>query len=83
MIRTSIVMKEESRLDRSAACRLVQEASAFACTLTLETPRGVVNAKSMLGLLSLAMNQPTSMTLVADGPDEEAASRRMAELMAR
>ena len=40
-----------------------------------------VNAKSLLGVLSLGIVKGTTISLIADGPDEEAAINALVELI--
>ena len=42
-----------------------------------------MNAKSLLGVLSLGITRGTEIELVADGPDEEAALEALIELVSK
>ena len=62
------------------AALLAQTASAE-CRLTLERDYMVLNAKSMLGLLSHSFLGDCLFTLVADREDEQAAVKALLELL--
>ena len=68
-------------LTRSRAAEIVQAASAYEAHLMIELDQRIVNAKSVLGLLSLSNAETRQATLVADGPDEEAASEAVIRLL--
>lgn len=74
MIQSDIDLKRLLPFTRANAARLAQTASRFTCRLTLECEGKVINAKSMLGLLSLPPELPMRLSLVADGEDEQAAT---------
>jgi phosphotransferase system HPr (HPr) family protein len=62
----------------------VQLAGKFQSSVQVIRPDGQrIDGKSMLGLLSLAAEQGTELTLEVTGPDAEAALPVLAELMAR
>ena len=42
---------------------------------------GMVDAKSLLGILSLGITKGTTINLIADGPDEEEAVSALVELI--
>ena len=48
-------------------------------TIWIEVDNRRVNAKSLLGVLSLGLTKGTTVTLMADGPDEESAIEALAE----
>ena len=56
--------------------------------MSLRVPSGLrseerrVNAKSLLGVLSLGIVKGTEITLIANGPDEEEAVEALATLLA-
>ncbi len=67
--------------DRVSAALLAQTASRFEANLMLERDRVLLNAKSMLGLLSHHSFGDGSFTLVADGVDEQAAVDALMDLI--
>ena len=52
---------------------LVQVASRFDSSVYLETEGKKVNAKSIMGMMSLGLDQGEEVTVIAEGADEEAA----------
>ena len=73
MIRRPITFPEHAPLTRSLAAEVVQAASQFEARVMIQREQKIVNAKSMLGLLSLGTDDQSRMVLVAEGVDEEAA----------
>ncbi|NLI68325.1 MAG: HPr family phosphocarrier protein [Bacilli bacterium] len=66
-----VVLKDG--LQARTAARFVQEANRFSSELFLEKDGKRVNAKSIMGLMSLAITNGETVTLIAEGPDEEIA----------
>ncbi len=74
MIRKPLIFPENAPLTRAMAAEVVQTASSFDARVMIMHDQKVVNAKSMLGLLSLSADDRTDMVLMAEGADEEAAA---------
>lgn len=66
-----VVLKDG--LQARTAARFVQEANRFSSELFLEKDGKRVNAKSIMGLMSLAITNGETVTLIAEGSDEEIA----------
>ena len=81
MIKRQIALSVDSALTRNRAVRLVQAANLFQSRLMIEQGSRLISAKSMLGLLSLNMERQESVTLCADGPDEQEAVECLASLL--
>lgn len=62
------------------AALLVKAAAAFSCEIFLEKNGVKVNAKSIMGLLTLEGNHGAKLRIHARGPDAEAAIGVLAEL---
>ncbi|MGM9926262.1 MAG: HPr family phosphocarrier protein [Bacillus sp. (in: firmicutes)] len=73
MIEKKAEVRLKTGLQARPAAIFVQEASHFACDVFLEKDGKKVNAKSIMGLMSLAIGTGTVITLCADGKDEEKA----------
>lgn len=69
-------------LSRRGAAQLAQLASRFDCRVMIEHDQKLVNAKSMLGLLSLNAEDQARLCLVVDGPDEQQAADAVLALIA-
>ena len=59
----------------------IQKANEFKSSIWVEKEERRVNAKSLLGVLSLGIVQGTVIQLIADGPDAEEAVEAVAELL--
>jgi phosphotransferase system HPr (HPr) family protein len=64
------------------AAKLVQTVLQYASDVQVNVNSQKVNAKSILGLLTLAAAQGTHMTVTAQGPDAEKAMNAVRELVA-
>jgi catabolite repression HPr-like protein len=73
MVEKQVEVKLKTGLQARPAALFVQEANRFSSEIFLEKDGKKVNAKSIMGLMSLAISKGTSITLVADGSDEEEA----------
>ena len=59
----------------------IQKANEYKSSIWVEKDDRRVNAKSLLGVLSLGIVKGTAINLIADGPDEEAAINALVELI--
>lgn len=59
----------------------IQKANEFKSSIWVEKDDRRVNAKSLLGVLSLGIVKGTAINLIADGADEEAAISALVELI--
>ena len=75
------VVKCESGLHNKQATYFIQKANEFKSTILVEKEERRVNAKSLLGILSLGITKGTTINLIADGPDEEEAVAALVELI--
>ena len=71
MKRTAVVEIPEDQLDRTATS-FIKAASGFSCYLSITRARHSINAKSLLGFLSLMQNGG-AVELTAEGVDAEEA----------
>ncbi len=76
------VVNNQVGLHARPATFFIQKANSYKCSLWVEKGDRRVNAKSLLGVLSLGIVQGMSITLVADGPDEDSALDGLEELIA-
>lgn len=82
MIKTEVDLASYARMDRIRAARIAQTAARYEARLTFEREGMVLNAKSMLGLLSNRMTENSgAMLLVADGTDEREATDAVVQAM--
>jgi phosphocarrier protein len=59
----------------------IQKANEFKSSIWVEKDERRVNAKSLLGVLSLGIVKGTEITLIAEGPDDKAALEALAALV--
>jgi phosphocarrier protein len=70
MISRSITIRNSVGLHARPATFFVQKANSFKSSIWVEKEDCRVNAKSLLGVLSLGITKDTAITLIADGFDE-------------
>ncbi len=80
MTQEQVTITNKLGLHARAAAKLVHAASAFESEIYVGTEHEEVNAKSILGILTLAANNGTPLNVRADGADEEAAVRAIVEM---
>lgn len=73
MISRSVTIKNSHGLHARPATFFIQEANSYKCSIWVEKEDCRVNAKSLLGVLSLGIVKGTTITIIADGADEAAA----------
>lgn len=81
LVEKSIEVKLKAGLQARAASIFVQEASRYSSEIFLERDGRKVNAKSIMGLMSLAIGPDTQINLSADGEDEEEAIAALSKLI--
>lgn len=59
----------------------IQKANEYKCSIWVEKDERRVNAKSLLGVLSLGVVKGTTINLIADGVDEKEAVEGLIELI--
>ena len=73
MFNKDVVVRCESGLHNKQATYFVQKANEFESNIWLESGSRKMNAKSLLGIMSLGIVTGSAVTLSAMGPDAEAA----------
>ena len=76
-----VVITNASGLHARPATFFIQKANCYKSTILIEKDDRKVNAKSLLGVLSLGIAQGMKITLIADGQDEEAAINGLVSLV--
>ena len=71
MLKKEVEIVNKLGLHARAAALLVQEATKFRAEIFIEYKNQNVNAKSILGVMMLAVSQGQVVTLKTDGDDEE------------
>jgi phosphocarrier protein len=83
MLEKEIVVSNKLGLHARASAKLVQLVQGFKSTVWLISKGREVNAQSIMGVMMLAAGIGTSLTIRADGPDEDAALKEVVALFDR
>ena len=81
MITKEIVINNQVGLHARPATFFIQKANEFKSSIWVEKEDRRVNAKSLLGVLSLGIVKGTAVTIIADGADEDEAIVTLSELI--
>lgn len=74
MIKTPVVVKHENGMDGRPIALLVQEASQYASRIYIQLGEKKINAKSIMGMMSLNLTEGEEVTVLTEGEDEEKAA---------
>ncbi len=83
MFNKEIVVRCESGLHNRQATYFVQKANEFDCNIWIESGNRKMNAKSLLGIMSMGIITGATVTLTAQGADAQAAVLALEELLLR
>ena len=83
MFNKEVLVRCESGLHNKQATYFVQKANEFESSIWLESGNRRMNAKSLLGIMSLGIVTGSTVTLTASGPDAEAAVNALEVLLQR
>lgn len=81
MISRSVTINNSVGLHARPATFFVQKANCYKSSIWVEKEDCRVNAKSLLGVLSLGISKGTDITIIADGNDEAEAIDGLATLV--
>lgn len=73
MTKKNVQICLENGLEAGLVALLVQEASKYDSKVYILSGEKRVNAKSIMGMMSLSLNNGEELTVTAEGEDEEAA----------
>ena len=82
MLTREVTINNQVGLHARPATFFIQKANEFKSSIWIEKDDRKVNAKSLLGVLSLGIVKGTTVNLVADGSDEKDALNTLATLIA-
>jgi phosphocarrier protein len=82
MTSRSVTVVNALGLHARAAARFVQLAARFTAQVRVARDGKVMDGKSIMGILLLAAARGTTITISADGADEQAAVNALADLVA-
>ena len=77
MVSGEVKVNNAVGLHARPATFFIQRANSFKSSIWVEKDDRRVNAKSLLGVLSLGIVKGTDITIVADGPDEDEAVKSL------
>lgn len=77
MIKKTVTISNRNGLEARPIAMLVQKASQFNSNIYIEVGTKKVNAKSIMGMMSLSVCGGEQFVVVADGADEEAAVKEI------
>lgn len=81
MVTKEVVINNQVGLHARPATFFIQKANEFKSSIWIEKEERRVNAKSLLGILSLGIVGGTSIRIIADGADEQQAVDALVELV--
>ncbi|MBE6916260.1 MAG: HPr family phosphocarrier protein [Ruminococcaceae bacterium] len=81
MCSKEVIINNQIGLRARPATFFIQKANEFKCSIQVEREERRVNAKSLLGVLSLGIVKGTKILLIADGADENEAINALVELI--
>lgn len=81
MYTQEITVNNEVGLHARPATFFIQKANEYKSSIWVEKDNRRVNAKSLLGVLSLGITKGLNITIVAEGSDEEDAVTDLVELI--
>ena len=81
MIRREVTIQNTIGLHARPATFFIQKANTYKCSIWVEKDDCRVNAKSLLGILSLGITKGTTITIIADGSDEADAVKGLSDLI--
>ena len=83
MFKKEVIVRCDSGLHNKQVTYFVQKANEFRSNIWLESDNRKMNAKSLLGIMSLGIVTGANVTLSASGADEEAAVNALEVLLQR
>ena len=83
MFNKEVIVRCESGLHNKQVTYFVQKANEFRSSIWLESENRRMNAKSLLGIMSLGIVTGAAVTLSADGSDEVEAVNALESMLQR
>jgi catabolite repression HPr-like protein len=83
MVEKKVVVNLHTGLHARPAALFVQEANKFSSEIFVVKDTKKVNAKSIMGIMSLAVSKGTEITITADGADAEEAVNALAKIVSK
>jgi len=83
MIETKVEIKNKAGLHTRPAATIVKLASKYKCDFYLTKDGLHINGKSIIGVMTLAAEMGSEITLTFDGPDEKEAAEEIVDFFNR
>lgn len=80
-MKKSVVIRMQGEFEARPIANLVQTANKYASQIYLEVEQKRVNAKSIMGMMSLALMNGDTIVLDVQGEDEEEAANALAKFL--
>ena len=77
MVKKTVTVRREVGLEARPIAILVQKASQFSSRVYIEVGTKSINAKSIMGMMSLHVGSGDEVVVVTEGADEVAAANEM------
>lgn len=74
MIKKAVTIQNNMDMEDRPIAHLVQEASQYASQIYIEIDNKRINAKSIMGMMSLRLQKGENITVIAEGADEAEAA---------
>ena len=81
MIRQAVTIQAEEGIGARVTAKIVQIANEFNSRVFIEIGTKTINAKSIMGMMSLQLSTGDNLTVAAEGTDEKEAVEKMKELL--
>ncbi|MFC4404911.1 HPr family phosphocarrier protein [Gracilibacillus xinjiangensis] len=81
MVEKNVIIDVEPGLQARPAAQFVQKANSYSSEIFIEKDQKRINAKSIMGLMSLALARGNEIKLIADGPDDQEALEDLASFV--
>jgi phosphotransferase system HPr (HPr) family protein len=78
-----IIIRNKQGLHARPAAVFVQLANKFDSSITVKKDQQEVNGKSIMGILMLAAERGSSITIIAQGPDAQEAIEQLISLVTK
>jgi phosphotransferase system HPr (HPr) family protein len=78
MVKKEIIFQHDGDMQMKAVAVLIQKASSYRSNIWLQAGERRANGKSLLGVMSLAIQKGTTVEISAEGPDEDDALEAIA-----
>lgn len=81
MIKTKVTIINKLGLHARASAKFVSTTSRFQSQIDVTKDSKTINGKSIMGVMMLAANKGTELTLTIEGPDESAMEQAVIDLI--